>query len=362
MIELTEIPAVSRVPNRYSKECINAAERYLKACKNNTDSSFWAVRMFTSLNLFLSHLEIFSKDLEPSPIIAKKFNDSSELLENITKSKLFNSNLNSSSKYSSEKFESRVAGLFSDIWLDMTDEIYFDETYNYTYERLEKNKIDPKTLFKEKEILDAGCGSGKFSATIAKLGASKVIGLDIGEQAIKFARKQAKKISYGGVLEFREGSLLDIPLDDNSVDMVWSNGVIHHTINYDKCVEEFSRVIKSDGTLFLYVNGFFGLYELIQDTLRISNSDIPRDLFQNYIKSLGVNSGRLYWLMDSLYAPYEYRSREDVISLLSRNNFTDIKQLKRGVSIDQIEQVTMKLPYAEEKYGDSQLKFICRRL
>ena len=44
------------------------------------------------------------------------------------------------------------------------------------------------------------------------------------------------------------------------------------------------------------------------------------------------------------------------------NNFTDIKQLKRGVGIDQIEQVTMQLPYAEEKYGESQLKFICKRL
>ena len=362
MVEPIEIPALSRVPNRYSKECKNAAQRYLKACKNNTDPSFWSVRMYTSLNIFLSHLEIFSKDVKPSQIVAEKFNNSSEILENITKAQIFDYDFNLSDKYGSEKFESRVSGLFSDIWLDMTDEIYFDQTYEFTFERLKKNNVDPKSFFKDKIVLDAGCGSGKFSATIAKLGASKVIGLDIGEHAIKFAQGQAKKINYGKVLEFKEGSILDIPLDDNSVDMVWSNGVIHHTTNYDKCVEEFSRVIKPGGTLFLYVNGFFGLFELIQDTLRISNSDIPRDLFQNYIKSLGVNSGRLYWLMDNLYAPYEYRSSEDVISLLARNNFTDISQLKRGVAIDQIEQVTMQLPYAEEKYGESQLKFICKRL
>jgi ubiquinone/menaquinone biosynthesis C-methylase UbiE len=282
-------------------------------------------------------------------------------LENIDKKKIFNNSFDNTSHYKTEVFETRVADLFSDIWLDMTDTIYFDETFSFTCERFKKNKIDPYLFFKDKIVLDAGCGSGKFSATIAKLGASKVIGLDIGKRSIEFARQQSKKVDYGNSLEFVEGSILNIPLEDDSVDIVWSNGVIHHTVDYDKCVEEFSRVIKSSGELFLYVNGLFGLFELIQDTLRISNEDIPRDLFQGYIKSLGVNSGRLYWLMDCLYAPYEYRSIEEIKSLLMRNNFTNIKQLKRGVASDQIEQVTIGIPYAKEKYGESQLKFICKR-
>ena len=50
-------------------------------------------------------------------------------MENITKAQIFDYDFNLSDKYGSEKFESRVSGLFSDIWLDMTDEIYFDQTY-----------------------------------------------------------------------------------------------------------------------------------------------------------------------------------------------------------------------------------------
>jgi len=210
-------------------------------------------------------------------------------------------------------------------------------------------------------VLDGGCGSGKFSTAIAQFGAAKVIGLDLGEKGLEFARKQAAKVPYGKNLEYIHGSLLDIPMENESVDMVWSNGVIHHTLDYEKCISEFARIIKPGGTLFLYVNGRFGLFELLQDTLRLADADIPRHLFQHFIKSLGVNSGRLYWLMDCLYAPYEYKSREGVIALLEKHGFSDIRQLTRGVAIDQIEQVTTGLPFAEVKYGEAQLKFLANK-
>ena len=51
----------------------------------------------------------------------------------------------------------------------MTDDIYFEETFAFTCERLRKNGIDPETFFHNKVVIDAGCGSGKFSATIARL-------------------------------------------------------------------------------------------------------------------------------------------------------------------------------------------------
>ena len=146
--------------------------------------------------------------------------------------------------------------------------------------------------------------------------------------------------------------------EDSSIDLVWSNGVVHHTTNYEKCISEFSRVLNQKGYLFLYVNGKFGLFELLQDTLRQTNVEIPRDLFQHFIRLLGVDSGRLYWLMDLLYAPYEWKSKGQVEILLKKYNFKIIKQLMRGVDIDQIEQVSKGLPYAKIKYGEAQLKFL----
>lgn len=340
-----------------------AAQRFLEANNRLKDQSYWPVRMFTACNLFLWHLEAFAKDEEPVQLFADEFNRAAGLLDSIAASGICRNQFpsNDINQLTEDRFEDTVSGLFSDIWVGMTDEDYFDQSYEFTRERLTKNGIDPEKLFGDKVVVDAGCGGGKFSAAIARFGASKVIGLDIGDKGLEFAREQSKKVPYGDRLDYRHGSLLDIPLPEASVDMVWSNGVIHHTLGYEKCVEEFARVIRPGGDLFLYVNGRFGLFELLLDTLRLAMVSVPRSLFQHYLVLMGINSGRIYWIMDCLYAPYEWKSKKEVVEMLQHNGFEDIVQLTRGVAIDQIEQVSTNLPYAEAKYGEAQLKFLARR-
>jgi ubiquinone/menaquinone biosynthesis C-methylase UbiE len=257
--------------------------------------------------------------------------------------------------------EGYISKMFSDVWVALSDDVYFDETYNLIVERFARNGIDAGGLFKDKIVVDAGCGSGKFAAGIARLGAKKVIGLDIGERGLEFARVQAKKQPYGSRLEYRYGSAHKLPLEDQSVDMIWSNGVIHLTDDYDGCVREFARVLKPNGTLYLYVNGRFGLFELLFDTLRMASEVIPRHLFQHFLLSLGINSGRVYWMMCAFYATYQWRARGEVEALLAKEGFEDIRQLQRGVDFDQIEQVSAGIPYADVKYGEAQLKYLARR-
>lgn len=355
------VPAPSKSKTIHDPACLAAADRFIEANKALQDRSAWALRMEASVNLWLWHLDAFAKDEDPRPAFIEVFDSATALLEQRAKTDVMNGNYPPMTDSEKPDFEALVSGLFSDVWVDMTDDIYFDETFAFTKERFEKNDIDPFELFGGKVIVDAGCGSGKFSTALAQFGAEKVIGLDIGEKGLEFARNQAKKRPYGDRLDYRYGSLLDIPLEDSSVDIVWSNGVIHHTLGYEECIREFARILKPDATLFLYVNGSFGLFELLQDKLREANADIPRPLIQTYLKLLGVNSGRLYWLMDNLSAPYEWKPDAEVREMLERNGFADIRQLRRGVAIDQIEQVTTGLPFAEIKYGEAQLKYLCRR-
>jgi ubiquinone/menaquinone biosynthesis C-methylase UbiE len=287
------------------------------------------------------------------------FDRSSEILENYQKSVApggyFDSLVNDNS---APDFERHVSGVFSQVWLGMTDDIYFDETYEFTKERFLKNNIDPYKLFGDKVILDAGCGSGKFSIALAKFGAKKVVGIDIGRDGLEFAEKQQKKVSQGQNVEYLYGSTFDVPTGDKAFDLVWSNGVIHHTLNYEKCVHEFYRVLKTNGTLFLHVNGSFGLYELLLDKLRESCVGIPPELFQFFLFSQGNNSGRVYWIMDCLYAPYEWKSKAEVEKLMKDSGFSDLKQLVRGVSSDPIEMVSIGIPFSKVKYGDAQLKYL----
>jgi SAM-dependent methyltransferase len=143
--------------------------------------------------------------------------------------------------------------------------------------------------------------------------------------------------------------------------MVWSNGVIHHTLNYTKCLAEFARILKPGGELFLYVDGPSGLFELMCDTFVAAHVDLPRALFQHYLVLLGINSGRVYWIMDCLYAPYERKTKDELESLLRGHGFTDLRHLRRGIDIDNNEMVAAGIPFAEIKYGDGMLKYLARK-
>ena len=351
--------------NQYSHidpSAVVATEEFTKIWEKLNDKSFWPIKIFVATNLFLWHLNAFAREDDPIPLFIEAFNKYTKLLKVSEDTEIMINKFSTVSKFelNNDNFENHVSGLFSDVWVEMTDEIYFDQTYNFTKKRLEKNNIDPLKFFKDKLVLDAGCGSGKFSTTIAKMGAKKVIGLDIGEKGLEFARKKAEETEYGNRIIYKNGSLLNIPLNDDSVDLIWSNGVVHHTLNYEKCISEFNRILKKDGELFLYVNGRFGLFELLQTTLRNLMIEIPNQLTQQFLILSGNNTGRVYWLMDCLYAPYEWKSKEEVVSILEKNNFHDILQLKRGIETDQIEMISSGLAYANVKYGEGQLKFICK--
>ncbi|MBI9086130.1 MAG: methyltransferase domain-containing protein [Desulfobacterales bacterium] len=340
-----------------------AASDYVRVCGEFTDRMFWPLKMFTALNLFLWHMDAFERDEDPVPLFVDVFTRATRFLRQATASGTGMASFPPPATAASgaEGFEQRIFGLFSDVWVGLTDDVYFDQSYEFTRQRLEKNEIAPGDLFGSKVVLDAGCGSGKFSCALARFGADRVIGVDLGQKGLSFARDQAARVSYGHRLDYLCGSLLDLPLPDASVDLVWSNGVVHHTLDYERCIGEFARVVKPAGTLFLYVNGRFGLFELLLDTLRTATADVPRELFQHFLILLGINSGRIYWIMDCLYAPYEWKGRAEVVAMLERNGFSEIRQLTRGVAIDQIEQVSAGLPHAEAKYGEAQLKFVATR-
>lgn len=58
-------------------------------------------------------------------------------------------------------------------------------------------------------VIEVGCGVGIVSIVAARLGAGRVIGTDISEEAIGFARANADKLGVGDRIDFRVGDLFD---------------------------------------------------------------------------------------------------------------------------------------------------------
>jgi SAM-dependent methyltransferase len=68
-------------------------------------------------------------------------------------------------------------------------------------------------------VIDVGCGSGVLSFVAARLGAGRVVGCDISEEAVEIARLNAERLGLADRVEFRVGSLLD-PVRDIRADIL----------------------------------------------------------------------------------------------------------------------------------------------
>jgi arsenite methyltransferase len=97
-----------------------------------------------------------------------------------------------------------------------------------------------------KTIVDLGSGAGidVFLSANTVGGSGKVIGIDMTDEMLEKARKNAKENGYTNV-EFRKGDIEKrIPIEDNSVDLVISNCVINMTTDKVSTFKEIYRILK----------------------------------------------------------------------------------------------------------------------
>jgi len=112
--------------------------------------------------------------------------------------------------------------------------------------RILEGVVDSLALPGGAEILDAGCGSGRNLEWLARFGA--VTGLELSEDSLEYARRRA----IGSVVA---GSVEDIPLADESFDLVTSFDVIEHVDDL-RALRELHRLLRPGGRLLVSVPAY----------------------------------------------------------------------------------------------------------
>lgn len=98
-------------------------------------------------------------------------------------------------------------------------------------------------------VLDAGCGSGRLTRQIAEHGAEVVIGVDINE-AVEDAAAACLDLPNVHIVQ---ANVFQLPLKQGVFDLVWSQGVIHHTPDAHAAHASLARHVKPGGVLYVWV-------------------------------------------------------------------------------------------------------------
>jgi len=155
----------------------------------------------------------------------------------------------------------------------------FEESYSifkkyfdiFPFENINNNSIG----------MDLGCGSGRWAKYISP-SVKKLILVDPSEAAIKIAKKNLANFDN---LIFYCKDVDSLPIENNSLDFVYSLGVLHHIPDTQRAIMEISTKLKKNAPLLLYLyysldNRSF-IYRLIwrvSNIMRIIISNLPNKL------------------------------------------------------------------------------------
>lgn len=114
------------------------------------------------------------------------------------------------------------------------------------------NPVALASLKEGETVLDLGSGRGIDVFFAAKRVGSKgkVIGVDMTEEMVKKARETAMKHGYENV-EFKLGDIEDLPIEDDSIDIIISNCVINLAPDKERVFQEAYRALKPGGRIMI---------------------------------------------------------------------------------------------------------------
>ena len=253
----------------------------------------------------------------------------------------------------------RTGRAYGAMWQTFSPQELVEGAEKLLRERFTLNGFD-FSLLVGKRVLDIGCGSGRYSMALKRLGAASVTGIDWGDEGLGLAERTQAAAGIDGV-SFRKADVLDLPFSDGAFEFVFCNGVLHHTDNLEQGLAEFVRVAAPGAGMWLYLYGSGGLFWYLRRAMRKVMKRIPQPYTQRLLALMGMPGHRLIFA-DNWYVSIEQHCRDSEIrALLTNLGVSQIRRCLRGRSTDLDEAAAEGGEAGRILWGEGELRYLLRK-
>ena len=143
--------------------------------------------------------------------------------------------------------------------------------------------------FKDKRVLDLGCGYGWHCIYAMEHGASSVVGVDISHKMLEVAKEK----THFPQVEYKCCAIEDVEFPEESFDVILSSLAFHYVADYEILVKKIYRILKSGGKLVLRLNILFLL--LMEHKTGIITKKEKYCIFRWIIIIMRANGQLCFW-------------------------------------------------------------------
>jgi 2-polyprenyl-3-methyl-5-hydroxy-6-metoxy-1,4-benzoquinol methylase len=158
---------------------------------------------------------------------------------------------------------------FSAEWFEVVDAKQLVAYPHLMWEGMPFGRLMPRKDLADRRVLEIGCGMGLHTQWLAEAGA-RVTAIDITDRAVTATRK---RLALRGLsADVMEMDAEKLQFNDDSFDLVWSWGVIHHSASTSSIIREISRVLVPSGECRIMVynrDGTPAMMSLLSSFLRL---------------------------------------------------------------------------------------------
>lgn len=226
---------------------------------------------------------------------------------------------------------------------------FFDEVERYRYK--EYAPWMPRVMefekFRDQRLLEIGCGMGTDLLQFAR-GGAYCTGIDLTPRSVEITRHRFKL--YGADADFMLSDGEHLPFQSESFDLVYSNGVLHHTPNTAGSIREVHRVLRPGGVAKIMLYHRHSLNYWIEIVLRRG------------VLGLEFLRGRSAEDIMSRVIEFSDHDARPLVKVYSRKQVRELFKMFKEVRVEVEQLMRAELRFLSPLVSDSMFDRLCQSI